>query len=397
MPSRSGTKSKHSGQTRSAGTSRQSKSTRETKSASTMDTQDLSQTCSSFPSSLPHRQPSRNHEVNHWNAAKDELYNEESNYQGLLHMTNTYYSPRSTMPSTSGTAAWDTALPMDDIILDPCSAFMTNESYGVSDLNGSSSHNSTSMFSILPVDPSLDLTYSQYSGAEGFNLGITSDNFTDDFAAGSTSYDSSDSAYMSPPISPTLQGDVWGASTDEYGCSGDYAIRRSMDYMHSHRSTQMQQESSPPSPPTSESDRYLASLSNPGYLLESKISKGSHMLTSGNSHSGSTNSLSHSTGSTGFETCARPSTFSTQSSSQGSRPAQRVLKPASERPREHGHESRLATSSSTTKPKEKPGAVQPRNHHLYKALPGKDGMYRCPFAKGTMCAHAPTKQKCGYE
>ena len=41
--------------------------------------------------------------------------------------------------------------------------------------------------------------------------------------------------------------------------------------------------------------------------------------------------------------------------------------------------------------------LNPRNHILYRAHPGKDGLFRCPFANSSGCAHMPTKQKCGYE
>lgn len=87
----------------------------------------------------------------------------------------------------------------------------------------------------------------------------------------------------------------------------------------------------------------------------------------------------------------------TGKSSRSSRPIPRTLKPASEKPKENGLGALSDASCGRKKAKNKPETYQPRNHYLYKATAGRDGLYHCPFAKETQCAHPPTKQKCGYE
>lgn len=38
-----------------------------------------------------------------------------------------------------------------------------------------------------------------------------------------------------------------------------------------------------------------------------------------------------------------------------------------------------------------------RDHAYYKATPGKDGLYHCPFAAKENCVHKAEKLKCNYE
>jgi hypothetical protein len=38
-----------------------------------------------------------------------------------------------------------------------------------------------------------------------------------------------------------------------------------------------------------------------------------------------------------------------------------------------------------------------RSHPHYKAKPGPDGNYHCPYASQKDCEHRPTPQKCQYE
>lgn len=57
-----------------------------------------------------------------------------------------------------------------------------------------------------------------------------------------------------------------------------------------------------------------------------------------------------------------------------------------------------STGGKATGPFSRSGEEGARSHPLYKAKPGSDGQYRCPFAeKGGDCGHKETKLKCNYE
>jgi hypothetical protein len=396
MPARFRIVSKSSSQSQTGHGPRQSRSSLETSSATTMDIRDTAEPCFSYSSCLPHRHSNRDCPVTNCIAAKDQLSYDTSYTRGPLYPTNSEASLTIGMPSTSG-VSWNNEIPMDNLILDQCQPFMTNESYQYSETSGSLTSGSQSMFDHLAIDPSFSLSSAPYSGYNALPPGITNDLFKHDFTSGSISYDSGSSVYTSPPTSPELQEQNWAGMPSDYGATGQYEANGNSNYVYPHLSGFSQQAYSPPSPPMSDDDPHAGLTSvRPNFT--------GRQLSTGNSTDDLENSKSRGThvryrgldsGSTG--TSARLAGSFTQISTQSSRPAQRILKPASEKPRGHDQGSQPTPSSTHAKPKEKPETVQPRNHHLYKALPGKDGLYRCPFARETQCAHKPTKQKCSYE
>ncbi len=168
-------------------------------------------------------------------------------------------------------------------------------------------------------------------------------------------------------------------------------------FLYPHPGGFLHQLSSPPSPPISDGDSHAALALDQQPLSGAQLPLANTTQVAGNcnirsSRSGYRHPQPAMTG-----TAAKISSTTGQSSTLPSRPAHRILKPASEKPREYDQGTQPSTLSAHTKLKEKPETAQPRNHHLYKALPGKDGLFRCPFAKENQCVHMPTKQKCAYE
>jgi len=388
--------SKPSTQSHSTRHSRQSRSSQDVSSATTMGVQDSAQPYFSFPSSLPHRHSTRDREITKWIAAKDKIsYGDTTYSQGQLYLTDSDASFLiNGIPTTSG-VSWDNATPMGNLILDQCQPFLTNEPYQPSTSNGSSNSGPQSLFDPLAVDPSINLSTAPYLGSNTLGVGTTDLSFKNDFASGSISYDSSSSICMSPPVSPELQGQNWPGMPGDYGANGEYATHGTSSFVYPDLGGFWHQPSSPPSPPMSEGGPNATFPSVRQPLAGSQTSIGNSIPELGNGKPRSTQSRYR--GGAVAGTLARLSSSIGQSSTQPSRPAQRILKPASEKPRGRDHGSQPVPLSAHIKPKEKPEAAQPRNHHFYKALPGKDGLFRCPFVRETRCAHPATKQKCGYE
>ena len=363
-----------------------------------MDNPDAAQPFFSLPTNLPQRHRDRDREIAQWIAAKDEFSYADPNYAPeQMYLTGSDASfLTEDLPTTTG-ASWGTALPMDNLILEQCQPFMNNEPYRLSSTSAPTNSGSQPFFDALAIDPAINLSNAPYSGSTTLGTGITDGSFKHDFASGSISYDSSSSIYMSPPVSPELQGQTWPGAPNDYGTSGDYATHGAAALLYPHPDGFSHQLTSPPSPPMSDGDSHAALASGRQPLSGSQLPLDNTIQVAE-----TCNIKCSRTGYRHLESAmignpAKTSGTTGQKSAMPSRPAQRILKPASEKPRGYDQEIQPATSSAHSKLKEKPETAQPRNHHLYKALPGKDGLFRCPFAKENQCAHVPTKQKCAYE
>jgi len=389
--------SKSSSQSRSTRGSIQSTFSQDTSSATTMDDQDSSRPYFSFPSSLPLRHSDRDQEITQWIVAKDEISYEDPSYaHGPTYTAGSDASFLTNgLPNTTG-VSWDSAAPMDNFVLQQCQPFMSSVPYQLSDASASSNNGSQSLFDSLTIDPAINLSNAPYPGLNGLTVGLNDGSLKSDFASGPVCYDSRSSVYMSPPVSPDLQGQHWPSMSSDYTTNGDYVNNAATAFMFPNLGGYPQRLSSPPSPPISEND-------SQGVLVSHRqVSRGSQRLSHTYPQDAGTCTTISSVGRHGCSettlngTSARVSGSTVQSCHHPSRPAHRTLKPASEKPR--GLDQGLPpVASSVAKPREKPEISQPRNHLLYKALPGKDGKYTCPFARDTNCAHPPTKQKCGYE
>jgi hypothetical protein len=397
MATRSRLLSKSSSQSHSTRDSTQSIFSQDASSATTMDDQDSSLPYFSFPSSLPLRHCDRDREITQWIVAKDEISYEDPSYaQGSMYTAGSNASFLTNgLPNTTG-VSWETAAPMDNYILDQCQPFMSNVPYQLSNASGSSNNGSQSLFDPLVIDPAINLSNAPYPAVNGLPIGMTDSSLKSDFASESVCYDSSSSVYMSPPVSPDLQGQHWPAMSSDYATKGDYVSNATAAFMFPNLGGFPQRLSSPPSSPISDGDSQAVLASSRQNSRDSQLASKYY---AGDVASCTTSS---SVGRHGYSdttlngTSARFSGSTVQSSTPSSRPAHRTLKPASEKPR--GFEQGLPPATSpVAKPREKPETCQPRNHHLYKALPGDDGKYTCPFAEDSNCAHPPTKQKCGYE
>ena len=395
MPARSRVLSKSSSHPHAVRGPRQSRPSQATSSATTMDVRDAADPNISFASILPQGHSNRDREVTKWIAAKDASSCNDSRFaQGQFCMTDSDSFLTAELPASS-VISWDNVLPIDNLILDQCQTFMTNDQYQFSDTSGSLPSGSHPMFDSLAIDPSINLPNASYPTYNTLAPRMPEDAFLNDFASGPVSYDSSSSVYISPPLSPELEGQNWPEVPDGY--STLFATTGSSELAYRHLSGIPHHASSPPSPPISDDDHAAVMNSVRSAFVGNQLPTENSVYDSGSSNSRGDQGR-HSNSDPGTtSTSTRVSGSLAQSSSQPSRPAQRILKPASEKPRGYDQESQPTPSSAHGKPKEKPETAQPRNHHLYKALPGKDGLFRCPFASQTQCAHLPTKQKCGYE
>jgi hypothetical protein len=397
MPARSRLASKSSTQSHRSRHSKPSISSRDLPSAISMDIRDSDQAYSSFPSSLPYRHSNRDQQIAQWLVAKDQLSCNDMSYpNGHRYMTTSDASFLANDVRTTSGISWDNAMPMDHLVLDQCQSYVTNDPYQLPGSSRSSTSGSHPVFDPLTIDPSMNLSNAIYSGSDALAVEMTENCFESDFASGSISYDSHSPVYMSPPVSPEIQGQNWAGLPTEYGADGEYATYGTTNLGYSQLGVVSRRPSSPLSPPMSEGDSHvgLASVRHPSVV--------SHLTKAIPVQAGGLYKIKNSQGryrdseSAILSTSTRMSSSSSQSASLPSRPAHRILKPASEKPRGHD-QLQPAALSLHTRSKEKPETAQPRNHHLYKALPGKDGLFRCPFAKETACGHPPTKQKCGYE
>ena len=397
MPMRPRTPSKICSQPHSTRVPRKPRSSKHRSSATTMDIQDSAQPHFSYPSSLLQRH-SRDREITQWIAAKDEFsYGETSYAPGPLYMTGSDSSFLTDDLQNPSGVSWESTMPMDDLIFEQCQPFMTNEPYQLSDASGSSNSASQSMFDPLAIDPAISLPTAPYTGSNALTVGMIDNSFKNDFASGPISYDSSSSVYMSPPVSPELQEQTWPEFPSDYGTNAEYSTHGTTKFMYPQLGGLSHRLSSPPSPPISDGDSHAALVSVRQPLLACQLSLETPVGEAGASTIQTSGGRSCGSASVITPTSARLSCSVSQTPTQSSRPAQRILKPASEKPTAHDQGSQPAASPTHMKPREKLETVQPRNHHLYKALPGKDGLFRCPFAQETLCAHMPTKQKCGYE
>jgi hypothetical protein len=298
---------------------------------------------------------------------------------------------------TSG-ASWDNALPIDNLIVDQCHPFITNDPYQLSTSNGTSNPGVQPLFDPSIVDPSMNLSTALYPGTNALAVSMSDDSFKNGLTSRSISYGSSNSMCLSPPVSPELEGQNFPGLPVDYGANGEYATHGTTNFMYPQvRGFSHQRPSSPPSPPMSDSDPYAALTSAQQPLLGSQVFMGNFMQEADACQISRTQGHHRGSEPATSSTSAKISPSMGQTSHQSSRPAHRILKPASEKPRGYDQGSQSVALSAHTKPKEKQETAQPRNHQLYKASPGKDGLFRCPFAKETLCAHTPTKQKCGYE
>lgn len=395
MPTGSRLVSKSSTQSRSTRDSRRSSTSQDKSSTTTMDNPDAAQPFFSSPANLPQRHGDRNHDIVQWIAAKDEFSYADPNYgPEQMYLTGSDASfMTEDLPATTG-ASWSTALSMDNVILEQCQPFMNEEPYQLSSTGAPTNSGSQPFFDAMAIEPAINLSNAPYSGSISLGNGMTDGSFKHDFASGCISYDSSSSNYMSPPVSPELPGQTW--PDNDYGTSGDYATHGAAAFMYPNPDGYPHQLS-PPSPPMSDGDSHAALASG-----RQPLSGGQLPLDSTIQVAETCNIKCSRTGYRHLESAmvgnpVKTSGTTDQKSAMPSRPAQRILKPASEKPRGYDQGIQLATSSAHSKLKEKPETAQPRNHQLYKASPGKDGLFRCPFAKENQCAHVPTKQKCAYE
>lgn len=398
MPTKSRVSSKPPRHTHSARASRQSGSSHAISPATMMCIPDPIDHTFSFPSGLPHRHSIQDRDIPKWVAAKDEIFHENTSFdQGQLYMTDsdTAFLPSDVGATLGGT--WDNTMSMGDLNLEQCQPFVTDEQYHVSGSPGSLHSGTPSMFDPLVLGHSLDLSNATYLGSNAVTVGLTGTSFEDDFASGSLSYDPSSSVYMSPPSSPGLQGESWPRLSCNYGVNDDYATQGAANLAYPPIGGFSHQPSSPPSPPMSDSSPQFVLMSDGRPLARSQLTL--EMSSREAEVSGVKGGRGHYdvTASTLVDASTRLVGSVSRPCTQSSRPAQRTLKPASEKPRGNDLGSQPPASSVHAKPKGKTETAQPRNHYLYKASPGKDGLFRCPFAKEKQCAHTPTKQKCGYE
>ena len=236
----------------------------------------------------------------------------------------------------------------------------------------SQSASSSSSIDPMAIDPG-HVVPSIFPDLSGSSAAFGSVSSMDDLSSPSFPFDSGNATVMSPPTSPED-----GASPDlvGYDFTGEYPANFALSY------GQAPVLGEPPSPPSSDPDVYfpLGPISAPLYLGTERSDYAQRSYSSSPSSSpGLSSKATHAISS---------------GSHVHSRPVPRMLKPKS---RTHSQEAQEAASAGQPKHKEKPGVIQPRSHHLYKAQPGDDGRYACPFAKETRCSHQPTKQKCGYE
>lgn len=396
MPTNSRILSNSSRRSHSVRGPKQSKSAHDA-SATKMDIQEPARSCSPFLSSLPCRRSGQENEITKWTVAKDAFSFEASYDPGQIYMTGSDPSFLSgDLPSTTG-VSWDNAMPIDHLTLGQCQAYMTNEVYQLSDSSAPPYSRSQSMLDPLAIDPSINLSNAPYSGSSELAAGIPGQSFEDDFVPGSISYDSGSSIYMSPPVSPELQGQNWSGLSSNYGADGHYCVDGTMQFVYPHLNGVSHLSSTPPSPPILDGDSHSALTSVQHLSVGSQFCIDDLMQEARTSTTKGIQGRHSDSGSATTGASARPTGFPDENLVRSSRPAHRILKPASEKPRGHDQGYQQTALSVTSKPKEKPETAQPRNHHLYKALPGKDGLFRCPFATETQCAHMPTKQKCGYE
>lgn len=387
--------SKSSGQTHSTRGSRQSGSSQAIPPATTMNNPDAAEH-QSF-SGLPHRHSILDPQTPSLFVAKDEMY-QDTGFQGQLYATDSDSSFSTGAVRTTSGASWDNTMSMGDLGLEHCQPFITNERYQVADSTVSLRGASQSMFVPLAIEPSIDFSTAPYLGPNTVTVGIAENSFENDFPSGSISYDSNPSLYMSPPLSPELQGQTWSGLPCDYDANGDYPAQGPASLVYPQVGGFSQHPSSPPSPPMSDSSPHTVLTSAREHSARTQLTTMENcIMETGFRGVKSTKGEYVVSGSALAATSTRSAGSTGQNPTHSTRPAQRLLKPASEKPRGHDLVAQPAASSVHAKPKEKPETTQPRNHHLYKALPGKDGLFRCPFAKETQCAHPPTKQKCGYE
>lgn len=257
-------------------------------------------------------------------------------------------------------------------MLGQCQTYITDEPYPLSASSGSS-------LDTLAVDSSLGLAGSAYPDFFGYPTGLPNDpSFANDVASGSISFDSNNSIYT-PPLSPEEDGPNVSMVLGEGGLNAEYST---LDIGLSQMSG-FQQD--PPSPPMSDRDVYLCS--RPNQFSDYQSPRGTMIMQS--RHNSSTSSSSGS--------ASRTTSSAVRGNGYITRPVQRTLKPAPQRSREYNQEIQHVSSTGQAKSKEKPNTAQPRSHPLYRASPGKDGFFTCPFSHETRCSHPPTKQKCGYE
>lgn len=193
-------------------------------------------------------------------------------------------------------------------------------------------------------------------------------------------FHSGSSSNYTPPHSPESDLSMPTGMMNEYGQIADFPA---LDLPQSQYSGSHQE---PPSPPSSEGDYPFSAGSDPlsGYPMHSDMRNDASAYPM--------NYPSDFRAVAAGDMAYYPPTIN-----QVSRPAHRTLKPAPQRSREQNLEAAQGPAPGHGKSKNKPTAPPPRSHHLYKATPDEDGMYRCPYQKEHNCSHPPTKQKCGYE
>ena len=397
MPTKSRAMPKSSGQSQARRGSRQPRVSQETSTATTMDIRNDDAPHFSYSSSLPYRRCHPGSQVTDSVTTKDQSCSKTSYAQPTCYLADS--DPSFTaieLPYVSG-VPWDSDMPMDNLILEPCQPFITNEPYQYPEPSESLTSGAQSLFDQVAFDSSINLSNAQFPGYNVLAPGMMDDAFKHDFPSGPMSYDSGSSVYTSPPTSPELQGQNWPGMPGDYSADGQYTTHGNYNLAYPHLTGFSPQAFSPLSPPMSDDDP-LATLtcirSTPNGRQPSAENSMDFL---GNSKSKSIYGRHCGSDPGTTATLATLATSYTPGSTQSSRPVQRILKPASEKPKVHDLGSQPTPLSAHAKPKEKPETVQPRNHHLYKITPGQDGLFRCPFASETQCAHMPTKQKCGYE
>ena len=179
MPTKSKTMSKSSRQSPTGRGPGQSRCNQSTSFAATMDTQISADPCLSYSSNLPHRNSNRNCPITKCVAPEDEFSYNTSYARNPFDLTD----PESSfltidMPSASD-VTWDNEIPMDNLILDQCQPFMTNEPYQYSETSGSLTSGSQSMFYPLALDPSINFSTAAFQGYNVLAPGMTDYPFKD--------------------------------------------------------------------------------------------------------------------------------------------------------------------------------------------------------------------------
>jgi hypothetical protein len=397
MPTRPRITSGSESEKRSSRGSHRSRASRNLPASNPMDFQEFDR-CPLSSSSYTYS--SRDREVTDWLVARDHFAATSSTYvPGRLPVTGTPLAEASFMIPDSEPIAgmsWDAALSMEHLMLEPSPAYSINDPYDYSTSGGSPEYGSQNLSDHLPGDPLLTLASGTFNGPSSLAVGMDDMAFQNAISSAFISYDSGSSVFASPPLSPELPGHGWSEISQDCVTESRNVASGASEFLYPHAGV-MLHGSSPPSPPGSDFDGHAALETFQPVSNWNQMPVEIHQQQVSASRIGGSQVRGRDFTMPSSSKSVRQSGSVNKGTIHANRPVQRVLKPASEKPRDLYRGLESQSVSDLPKPKEKQGNGQPRNHHLYKALPGSDGLFRCPFARDGQCTHTPTKQKCGYE